>query len=192
MRADGSSRTVYSVSIELNEHYRDRIEDEYASLQPEETYAFPGRDNRASYEEIRDFVARVIEVDLKDKLSLLADAPVTVRVEGARKGSIVLFFAVAGGLVDLVQITMWVIGLSRWLINWRLSQEYGDFFMIEVVQQFPHGRQDARGAGAPGLVGAGQQKSSRDLFFWYLFIPNVILMSVIVLLAVKNLFGACW
>lgn len=186
-------KAVYSLHIDFN--YRNG-EGECHTLKPGYTYSL--KNNKVSYNDIVDRVIKIISTDLEKELKKY-DSIFLKKIEYVEvyEGSIEILFTailqvldVAGNLMSLYDIVKLIRDITDRYMNKQLRKYYADLFFAKTsilapnydYLKFEHGREE---------IQVNRERGSRDAFFYYLLIANIVLLIIVAVLvsgAVKTVY----
>ena len=190
-------KAVFSVSIETNYEYRG--DSSKNTLVPGGEYWFEKNEKHATYDDLKDFAINVLNNELDDECKQFIDIPIhDIKVKSIYEGSIELFFIVIFGVIasvsgikDLYDSIDLLQSLAEKKLEKRFREKYGDYFRIDVKKQIPRNTyyddiNYLHKHHASHLCYARNNKQSqRDGFFYYLFISNVLLITIVIALVVN-------
>ena len=197
----GFSRVLFSLDIDFN-YSAKKI---YGPLEIGRRYIFPQANNLNSYEQpiyysdILDSVKRVINDDLKSECQKYINLSIDqIEIIKIYQGSIHILFSVVfntlgviSQLKDLYDCIEIIKAISKAHLQNRLQTYYGNWFDTSIT-----------------VIGRGNRKSydcfcehetlqpikyrTRDYFFYYLLISNIILVVSLILLTYKAVLKMYW
>lgn len=167
-------------------------------LCPGQTY-YLGNEQKVSYSDIVDEAERIINNDLKVELQKYTNLPVQeVRTQSIYEGSIEIIFTVVlgflelvGGLKNLYDAVHLVTEIAERHIDKKLSNKFGKHFRVDTYAIAPREEDYWRLEKRYMVEQERNGEVTRDVFFYYLLVANIILLlivSVLVFGAVKAVY----
>ena len=201
-----TKQVVFSLDIDFNYQAREM----YGKLEPGQTYNFSGLkrtseyQNHTNYSGIVDYVVNIVNNELKSQYQECTDILIEqVKVIKTYRGSINVIFSVifsalgvVSGLKDLYDCIELIKVMSDAYIKNRMEDKYGDLFDIRTRTIVPNRESIYHkdiyyiNDESRGIVPVTHK--SRDTFFYYLLISNIVLLAVIGLLVYKAVLTMYW
>jgi len=199
-------KAVFSVSIETNQAYQERVYGNekstvawanHAYLVSSGEYHFK-KEQYTTYDDIKEFVIDILNHELQKECEQFGIPILGIEVKSIYEGSIELFFIVlfgtlAGitGIKDLHSSIKFLRKLAKKKLEKCLKEKHGDNFRIDVDCQIPSGddmecRYDfnfLHERNIPPICPTLHDESpKRDGFFYYLLVSNVVLLAIVIAL----------
>jgi hypothetical protein len=193
----------FKAVLSLKVDFSSDMQKNYGDLEPGQSYFLGKREQKITYDEIKDFLIETVEIDLKKNLEKITDYQIiSINVVNEYSGSIELVltivfgtFSVLSGIKGLYDSITLNKNQSRKFISRRLKTKYGLDFNVDTNVEYPtierYYLEDLffhfgkRGI-LPFPVNTSEGiKSNRDGFFYYLLISNVVLLIILGLMVYK-------
>ena len=176
-------KAVYSVHIDFKYEEQER-----RPLKAGYSYYFQN-DKKVAYKDVVDEVVQIINNDLKRECQKYVSHSIkNIEVPDVYEGSIEILFSViletlgfVGNLMSLYDIIKLIRNLTEHYMNKRLREKYGDHFEVRahvVVPDYDFWKYEIRERKYP----VNDERESRDAFFYYLLIANIVLLILVAVL----------
>lgn len=176
-------KAVYSVHIDFKYEEQER-----RPLKAGYSYYFQN-DKKVAYKDVVDEVVQIINNDLKRECQKYVSHSIkNIEVQDVYEGSIEILFSViletlgfVGNLMSLYDIIKLIRNLTEHYMNKRLREKYGDHFEVRahvVVPDYDFWKYEIRERKYP----VNDERESRDAFFYYLLIANIVLLILVAVL----------
>ena len=176
-------KAVYSVHIDFKYEEQER-----RPLKAGYSYYFQN-DKKVAYKDVADEVVQIINNDLKRECQKYVSHSIkNIEVQDVYEGSIEILFSViletlgfVGNLMSLYDIIKLIRNLTEHYMNKRLREKYGDHFEVRahvVVPDYDFWKYEIRERKYP----VNDERESRDAFFYYLLIANIVLLILVAVL----------
>lgn len=207
-RTSRSEKAVFSTRIRFTPIAEEKFR-QYLSL--DETYTFDSESDfkklKISGNDIASFINYVIENELKAKCASHIKYPIeSINVIGEYDGSIIVFFEVilkvfdlVGGIKDVYESIKLIGTLANDFIQERLNEEYGDYFIANTWTRLPHFESTSnsenikdRSQFSASAKLFRKSANTRDGFFFYLLISNIVLFVLLGFMVYKAVLAMYW
>lgn len=194
-----TQQAVFNLEVDFDYEAKEK----YGLLRPGHTYYFrksnrmSENDSNTSYSDIVDYIVNIVNSELKTQCQECPNVSIEeVKVIKSYSGSINVIFSVIfntlgliSGLKDLYDFVEIIKKLSEAHIKTKMEGKYGDVFDIRIRTIAPN-REYYCHDKMENIVAVTHK--TRDAFFYYLLISNIILLAVIALLVYKAVLAMYW
>lgn len=207
-------RVVFRATIDLSSNYSDRFNpnsyayDDINRLRRSNKYYFGNKEEKVSYDEIKDLLTDTLERELLPDVNDILDTLILgVKINSVNEGSIEIIFTVLlnayqyiASISDFFDSINLIKDTAQKLLYKKLRKNYGDYFNVNVYNILPSTSHSyieemshwnvKRGRGFP--LNLHNDTNRRDGFFYYLLFSNIVLIAIVIFLvwkAVKTTYG---
>jgi len=187
-------KAVFSVAIDTNAEYRKEAMNPN-TLVPGGKYYFGKNENRATYDDLKEYAISILNNELDEECAQFLDIPIIeIKVKGVYEGSIEIFLIVVFGVIagvtgikDLYDSIDFLRTLAEKKLEKRFRDKYGDYFRINVNRQIPrntdfYAEKYLHKYHTPPTYSTHHKQPKRDGFFYYLLVSNIVLLALVIAL----------
>jgi len=195
-----TKRVVFRATIELNSDYRERFNsnsdynDNSNRLKPNGKYKLGNKEEKVSYEELKEVLTETLETKLSLEVNELLDTPIlAVKINNVNEGSIEIIFTVLlnayqfiASLSDFFDSVELIKDTAKKLLTRKLNKNYGYFFDVYVDNISPSRNRNYFEKECGRILPVSyRDNNKRDVFFYYLLFSNIVLTAIITFLVWK-------